>query len=72
MLLRSPLKVGALPEPRSVLLRSKSQGRLVPGAAISHHPCSLLQPCHSHGYRTMAEVLLCLVQKYFECFRCFI
>ena len=31
-------RVGALPEPGSVLLRSRSQGRLLSGAAISHHP----------------------------------
>ena len=31
-------RVGAPQEPVSVLLRSRSQGRLLPGAAISHHP----------------------------------
>ena len=47
MLLRSPLRagapeehprVGAPQEPGSVLLRSRSQGPLLSGAAISHHP----------------------------------
>ena len=48
MLLKSPLKVGAHEEhptvgapqePGSVLPRSRSQGRLLLGVAISHHPC---------------------------------
>ena len=38
MLLRSPLGVGAPQELGSVLLKSRSQGWLLPGAAISHHP----------------------------------
>ena len=51
MLLRSALRVGAPQEhprvgapqePGSVLLRSRSQGRLLPGAAISHHPLDTL------------------------------
>ena len=38
VLLRSPLRVGSTQDPGSELLRSRSQGRLLSGAAISHHP----------------------------------
>ena len=46
VLLRSPLRAGAPQEPGSVLLRSRSQGWLLSGAAISHHPPQRALPCN--------------------------
>ena len=77
VLLRSPVRVGAPEEPGSVLLRSRSQGRLLSGAAISHHPLPGPAPAMPLPPVTPADLLRindCIpqtpvskIQKYRKC-----
>ena len=53
-------RVGAPQEPGSVLLKSRSQGRLLTGAAISNHPYVVLPLLPIYGYLPLFQTLIVL------------